>query len=83
MIKKGLKVRVLTGKDKKKEGEVIEIERTNKKAKKEFLPMQPGDVEATEANTSALEDYINFKPKTPIKKGIKEFVDWYRNFYEV
>ena len=45
--------------------------------------MQPGDVEATEASTSALEDYINFKPKTPIKKGIKEFIGWYRNFYEV
>ena len=54
-----------------------------KKAKKNFLPMQPGDVKATSASTSALEEYIGFKPKTSIKKGITEFVTWYRNFYKI
>ena len=52
-----------------------------KKAKKEFLPMQPGDVPATSADTSSLEEWINIKPNTSIKKGVKYFVDWYREFY--
>ena len=54
-----------------------------KKAEKKFLPLQPGDVKATSASTTALEEYIGFKPETPIKKGITEFVSWYRNFYNV
>ena len=51
------------------------------KAKKELLPMQPGDVKSTSADTSKLEQYINFKPKTSIKEGISKFIDWYKNFY--
>ena len=54
-----------------------------KKAIKEFLPMQPGDVKATFSDTSALEDWISFKPKTSIKDGIEKFIFWYRNFYNV
>ena len=50
---------------------------------KEFLPMQPGDVPATSADTSALEDWIGFKPNTSITDGINRFVNWYRNFYSV
>ena len=50
-------------------------------AKRKFMPMQPGDVEDTSADTSALEDWIKFKPNTSIQKGVKEFVDWYKNFY--
>jgi UDP-glucuronate 4-epimerase len=48
---------------------------------KEFLPMQPGDVPATAADTSALEAWIGFKPNTPVKEGVARFVSWYREFY--
>ena len=50
---------------------------------KEFLPMQPGDVPATAADTSMLEDWIGFKPNTPVKDGVASFVKWYREFYSV
>jgi UDP-glucuronate 4-epimerase len=53
------------------------------KANKELLPMQPGDVPATSADTSALEDWIGFKPNTPVPEGVARFVDWYRAFYEM
>ena len=54
---------------------------TGLKSKKNFLPMQHGDVENTAADTSNLEDWINFKPNTSISKGVKEFVKWYKNYY--
>ena len=53
------------------------------KAKKMLLPMQPGDVAATESDSSQLQKWINYKPNTPIKEGIKKFIIWYRGFYEV
>ena len=53
-----------------------------KEAEKIFLPMQPGDVKATFADTTSLNEWIDFKPTTSIKKGISEFVDWYLNFYK-
>ena len=52
-------------------------------AEKQFLPMQPGDVPATAANTSALEAWTGFKPNTPVKDGVARFVAWYREFYGV
>ena len=52
-------------------------------AEKHFLPMQPGDVQATAADTSALEAWVNFKPNTPVKEGVAKFVAWYRHFYSV
>ena len=52
-------------------------------ATKEFLPMQPGDVPATAADTSALEAWTGFKPNTPVKDGVARFVSWYREFYGV
>ena len=52
-------------------------------AEKELLPMQPGDVQATAADTSALEAWVNFKPYTPVKEGVTRFVTWYRQFYGV
>ena len=52
-------------------------------ANKEFLPMQPGDVPATAADTSALEAWIGFKPNTPVKVGVGHFVNWYRRYYGV
>ena len=52
-------------------------------ATKEFLPMQPGDVPATAADTAALEAWTGFKPNTPVKEGVAKFVAWYRQFYGV
>jgi UDP-glucuronate 4-epimerase len=54
-----------------------------KKAKKNLLPMQPGDVEATWADTTALEKELGYKPKVDVKEGIRKFVEWYRSFYGV
>ena len=48
---------------------------------KNYLPMQPGDVKATSADTAKLEEWTGFKPKTSIELGIKNFVDWYKNHY--
>ena len=52
-------------------------------ATKQFMPMQPGDVPATSADTSALEAWTGFKPNTPVKDGVARFVSWYRDFYGV
>ena len=52
-----------------------------KKAKKEFLPMQPGDVYQTYADISELEKDFGFKPKTSIEDGLKKFADWYKEYY--
>ncbi len=53
------------------------------KAKKEFLDMQPGDVTSTSADTELLENWVGFKPRTSVKEGIKKFIDWYRDFYNI
>ncbi len=50
-------------------------------AKKNLLPMQPGDVAETFADVSALERDVGFKPDTPLRTGVKRFVAWYRDFY--
>ena len=50
---------------------------------KEFLPMQPGDVPATAADTAALEAWTGFTPNTPVQHGVARFVAWYREFYGV
>jgi UDP-glucuronate 4-epimerase len=55
----------------------------NKKAEKNLLPLQPGDVPDTFADVSDLVKDINYKPDTPIEIGIKNFVNWYRHFYKV
>ena len=51
------------------------------KAKKNYLPMQPGDVPATYANVDDLTRDAGFRPSTPIEVGIKEFVRWYREYH--
>lgn len=53
------------------------------RAKKEFLSMQPGDVPATAADTSALESWVGFKPSTSIDEGIDKFVSWYKEYYKL
>ena len=50
----------------------------SKKAKKNFLPMQPGDVPVTYANIDDLKKDFNFQPSTSIEKGIMKFVIWYK-----
>jgi UDP-glucuronate 4-epimerase len=52
-----------------------------RKAKKELLPIQDGDVRATYADVSALEAWVGFKPTTPLAHGIKQFAEWYRTKY--
>jgi UDP-glucuronate 4-epimerase len=52
-------------------------------AEKQFLPMQPGDVPATAADTSALEAWVGFKPNTSVREGVARFVAWYRQFYGI
>ena len=52
-----------------------------RKAQMNLLPMQPGDVPATCADTADLAAATGFKPKTPVKLGIARFVEWYRKYY--
>jgi len=60
--------------------ETIE-EALGKKAIKKMMGMQAGDVPLTSADTSELNQWVNFKPNTSIKEGVKRFVDWYKNYY--
>lgn len=50
-------------------------------ARKNMLPMQPGDVMDTSADTEELYRDIGFKPETSVEEGVKRFVDWYKAFY--
>jgi UDP-glucuronate 4-epimerase len=52
-----------------------------RKAILELLPMQPGDVPATTANVSDLEQAVGFRPHTPVEEGVAKFVSWYRDYY--
>ena len=52
-----------------------------KEAKKQLLPMQPGDVEKTWADTTNLENDYGYAPNTDIDVGVKEFIDWYKKYY--
>ena len=52
-------------------------------AEKIYLPMQPGDVYQSNADTSALQSELGFKPDKPIKEGVRETIDWYRSFYQL
>ena len=55
---------------------------TGKKAIKEYLPMQPGDVKKTFANIDKAVESLGFVPSTSIEEGVKKFVDWYIEYYE-
>ncbi|MDO5674133.1 MAG: NAD-dependent epimerase [bacterium] len=52
-------------------------------AKKNFMPMQAGDVPATYADVSALVREVGFRPDTPIEEGVRRFVDWYLRYYKL
>ncbi|MCF8335407.1 MAG: NAD-dependent epimerase, partial [Bacteroidales bacterium] len=58
-------------------------EETGKEAKKNFMPMQPGDVPKTWADVSDLMEDFGYKPQTDIRQGVKRFVEWYREYYRV
>jgi UDP-glucuronate 4-epimerase len=56
--------------------------RLGKTAEKNLLPLQPGDVPDTWADTQALADDVGYQPSTPIEVGVNNFVDWYLEFYK-
>ena len=63
---------------------ITEIEKVlDIKAKKIFLPMQKGDVQSTFSNSDSIENWVSFKPATPISQGVKKFILWYKNFYQI
>lgn len=51
-------------------------------AHKELVPMQPGDVPVTYADTTPLEEDFGFKPSTPLKEGLRRFAEWYERYYK-
>jgi UDP-glucuronate 4-epimerase len=57
--------------------------KTNIDAKKNFLPIQPGDVLVTDADCSDLEEKINFTPQISIEDGLSNFINWYRDYYKI
>ena len=52
-------------------------------AHKKLVPMQPGDVPVTYADTTALERDFGFRPSTPLREGLRRFAEWYRQFYHI
>ena len=63
----------------KKFTEIIE-KQLGKKAQKNLLPMQPGDVPVTYADISKAKEMLGFDPKVKIEQGIKEFIGWYKEY---
>jgi len=53
-----------------------------KKAKINYLPLQPGDVPNTHAKVDNLKKKLNYKPSTSVDEGVSNFVKWYREFYK-
>ena len=62
--------------------EVLE-DALGRKALKNMLPMQPGDVPATYANVDDLQRDVGFRPDTPIEDGIRAFVKWYKSYHNI
>jgi UDP-glucuronate 4-epimerase len=61
--------------------EAIEA-KTGKKALKEMLPMQPGDVERTWADVDDLIQDFQYEPNTPVSEGVSAFVNWFKTYYQ-
>ena len=55
----------------------------DKKAIINFLPLQPGDVPDTYANSDSLQLDFNYKPSTTVVQGVKHFVKWYKDYYKI
>jgi len=62
--------------------EVLE-ECLGRKAEKNLLPLQPGDVPDTYADVQALADDVGYRPATPVEEGVRRFVDWYLDYYAI
>ena len=63
---------------------IEEIERQlGKKAIKNFMPLQKGDIGSTFANKNKLFKAIKFTPKTSVRSGIKKFINWYLDYYKL
>jgi len=62
--------------------DAIELE-LGRKAEKNMLPMQPGDVAETSADITKSREMLGFSPQTPLKEGIRAFIAWYREYYGV
>ena len=63
---------------------ISEIEdQTNKNAAKNFLPLQPGDVVETYADSESLFKYVNYQPTVSIKEGVSKFVQWFKGYYNL
>jgi UDP-glucuronate 4-epimerase len=58
-------------------------EALGKKSSYNMMDIQPGDVPATHADTSALEAYVGFRPNTSVEDGVSRFIDWYKEFYNI
>jgi len=58
-------------------------EKLDKKAIKQYLPLQPGDVEATYADINKAKEKLDWQPKTSIEEGLEKFVEWYRDYYSI
>jgi UDP-glucuronate 4-epimerase len=58
-------------------------EELGEQAEKNFLPLQPGDVPETYADIDRTREILGFNPKTPIRKGVREFIKWYKDYYEL
>ncbi len=52
-------------------------------AHKQLVPMQPGDVPITYADTSALEEDFGYKPSTTLREGLRKFAEWYKEYYRL
>jgi UDP-glucuronate 4-epimerase len=60
------------------------LEKTlGKKAKINFLSLQPGDVPDTYANTDNLNEKFNYQPSTSVTEGVSSFVNWYKDYYKI
>ena len=69
------------GKPENLEDFIVEIEiNLGKTAKRNLMPLQPGDVPDTSADISGLKDFSGYEPKTSIKIGVKNFIDWYKEY---
>ena len=61
---------------------IKEIEKNlGKKAKRNLMPLQMGDVKKTISNIKKIKKHYGFSPKTSINEGIKSFIDWYKSYY--
>jgi UDP-glucuronate 4-epimerase len=57
--------------------------RLGKKAKRNLLPMQPGDVPASCADIAHSKKMLGYEPRTPVEEGIGKFIDWYKSYYKL